>query len=173
MRSKRWLEVPLLVLLLTFNANASIFIVAICKEGIVAVADSRFAFNDADNPTGQPLAYADGINKLIPFGSAILAETGQGFINEERFDQFVKRFATSAGSLTADAILPALLHYGSRTLPPEAIELLSHQHMAIAKFKNGKPTICGYDGRDLPCVNEGYVQSSQRTSIRSARNSAP
>lgn len=153
-------RVALILAFLEASASASIFVVAICKDGIVAVADSRFAFTDADNPTGQPLAYADGLNKIIPFRSAILAETGQGFIGDERFDQFVKRFADSAGPLPADAILPALLRYGVRTLPAGEINILAKQHMAVAKFKSGKPMICGYDGRDLPCVDEGYVQSS-------------
>jgi hypothetical protein len=53
-------RVALILAFLEASASASIFVVAICKDGIVAVADSRFAFTDADNPTGQPLAYADG-----------------------------------------------------------------------------------------------------------------
>ena len=151
----------LALVLLHCSAQASIFVVAISKDGIVAVADSRFAFTDADNPTGQPVAYADGLNKIIRFDSAVIAETGQGFVANERFDQFVQRFAKSAGPLPADEILPALLEYGVKTLPPEGIEVLSRQHMAAAKFKGGKPMICGFDGHDdAPCIGEGFIQSS-------------
>ena len=43
-----------IVLALAFlcsNATASIFVVAICKDGIVAVADSRLAFTDIESAT--------------------------------------------------------------------------------------------------------------------------
>lgn len=130
---------------------------AICKEGVVAVADSRLTFSD--NATGQPLAYADGLPKIIRFDSALMAETGQGFLQDRRFDLFVRQFADSAGPLNADAILPALLDYGRRTLPADDFQVLQHQHMAVARFDNGKPLVCGYDGRH-GCVEKGYIQSS-------------
>jgi hypothetical protein len=138
-------------------ARASIFIVAICKDGIVAVADSRFTFSDAE--TGRAIAYADGIEKIIRFDSALLAETGQGFLSEERFDRFVGRFAAS-GSLPVELLLPSLLEYGHRRLPAEDIPILEHQHMAIAKYRRNQPMICGYDGQLRPCIDRGYIQSS-------------
>src|SRR5262252_8690363 len=67
-----------------YRAKASIFIVAICKDGILAVADSRFTL--FDNDTGRAVAYADGLDKIIHLRAALLAETGQGFIGDERFD---------------------------------------------------------------------------------------
>jgi hypothetical protein len=153
-----WWASSLLFAALTSSASASIFIVAITKDGVVAVADSRLTFSDS--ATGRPVGYADGLDKIISFDSAILAETGQGFIAEERFDLFVKRFAEASGSLPVDSILPRLLEYGSRHLPAEEIPALERQHMAVAKFRNGKPEICGYDGRMGPCVDRAYIQSS-------------
>jgi hypothetical protein len=155
---RRSSAVVLLAALVCFHADASIFIVAICKEGIVAVADSRFTFSDVE--TGRALAYADGIEKIIRLDSALLAETGQGFLSEERFDRFVGRFSTASGPLPVELLLPSLLEYGQRRLPAEDIPALEHQHMAIAKFRRDKPIICGYDGRLRPCIDRGYVQSS-------------
>src|SRR5581483_8902329 len=45
-------------------------------------------------------------------------------------------------------------------LPADDVEVLRKQHLALAKFADGVPVICGYDGRYLPCVAEGYIQSS-------------
>jgi hypothetical protein len=151
-------SVLLLAVLSCLPARASIFIMAIAKDGIVAVADSRFTFSDAE--TGRAIAYADGIQKIIRFDSALLAETGQGFLSEERFDGFVARFAAASGPLPVELLLPTLLEYGSRRLPAEDIPALAHQHMAVAKFRGDKPMICGYDGQFRPCVDRGYVQSS-------------
>ena len=146
---------------LTFFCNctdASIFIVAICKDGIVAVADSRFTF--FDNDTGRAVAYADGLEKIIHLHAALLAETGQGFIGDERFDLFLKRFEKAAGPLPAELVLPSLLEYGGRWLPLEDQQVLRQQHMAVSRFRRDQPIICGYDGRPRPCVDRGYVQSS-------------
>jgi hypothetical protein len=146
---------------LTFFCNctdASIFIVAICKDGIVAVADSRFTF--FDNDTSRAVAYADGLEKIIHLHAALLAETGQGFIGDERFDLFLKRFEKAAGPLPAELVLPSLLEYGGRRLPLEDQRMLQQQHMAMAKFRREQPVICGYDGRLRPCADRGYVQSS-------------
>jgi hypothetical protein len=148
----------LLSALACFPAQASIFIVAICKDGIVAVADSRFTLADSD--TGRALAYADGIDKIIRFDSALLAETGQGFLADERFDRFVARFAAAAGPLPVELLLPSLLEYGSRRLPAEDLRVLERQHMAVAKFRRDRPMLCGYDGRLGPCIDRGYIQSS-------------
>ncbi|HLI82425.1 MAG TPA: hypothetical protein VKV17_00835 [Bryobacteraceae bacterium] len=147
-----------LLLLACLPAQASIFIVAICKDGVVAVADSRFTFSDADS--GRALAYADGIEKIVRFDSAMLAETGQGFLSEERFDQFVARFAEASGSLPVELVLPSLLDYGHRRLPAQDIPALEQQHMAVAKYRRGQAVICGYDGQLRPCVSRGYIQSS-------------
>ena len=142
-------------------ASASIFVLAICKDGVVAVADSRFAFADVTRPDGPPLAYADGINKIIRFDSALIAETGQGFIANERFDEFVKRFsAAPIRELEVDEILPALIQFGAESLPPMGAEALRKQHLAVAKFSEGDAVICGYDGKLRPCIDAGYVQSS-------------
>lgn len=160
-------KAALFLLLACLPARASIFIVAICKDGIVAVADSRFTF--FDNETGRAVAYADGLDKIIRLHDALLAETGQGFIGDERFDLFVKRFEEAGGPLPAELLLPSLLDYGSRRLAPEDVPTLSKQHMAVAKFRrqrhgqllrSAQPIICGYDGRLRPCVDRGYVQSS-------------
>jgi hypothetical protein len=148
----------LLALLACIPSRASIFIVAISKDGIVAVADSRFIFADAD--TGRAFAYADGIEKIIRFDSALLAETGQGFLSEERFDSFVGRFAAASGGPSVELLLPSLLEYGSRRLPTEDIPALERQHMAVAKYRRTQPVICGYDGQLRPCITRGYVQSS-------------
>src|SRR3974377_2409872 len=99
----------LLLAFACFPADASIFIVAICKDGIVAVADSRFTFSD--NDTGRALAYADGLEKIIHLHTALLAETGQGFLGDERFDLFLKRFEEAAGPLPVELLLPSLLEY--------------------------------------------------------------
>jgi hypothetical protein len=148
-------------------ARASIFIIAISKDGIVAVADSRFTF--FDNETGRAVAYADGLDKIIRLHDALLAETGQGFIGDERFDLFVKRFEDGGGPLPAELFFRSLLDYGSRRLPPEDVPALAKQHMAVAKFRrqrhgqplrSAEPIICGYAGRLLPCIDRGYVQSS-------------
>jgi hypothetical protein len=149
------------VLHLTFlccRASASIFIVAICKDGIVAVADSRFTV--FDNDTGRAVAYADGLEKIVHLRAALLAETGQGFIGDERFDLFLKRFEEAAGPLPVELLLPSLLEFGARRLPAEDQRVLEQQHMAVAKFRREQPIICGYDGRLRPCVDRGYVQSS-------------
>lgn len=160
-------KAALLLLLACLPARASIFIIAICKDGIVAVADSRFTF--FDNETGRAVAYADGLDKIIRLDDALLAETGKGFIGDERFDLFVKRFEDGGGPLPAELFLPALLDYGSRRLSPEDMSALANQHMAVAKFRrerhgqplrSAEPIICGWDGRLLPCVDRGYVQSS-------------
>jgi hypothetical protein len=145
-------------LLLCLPARASIFIVAISKEGVVAVADSRFTFADSD--TGRALAYADGIEKIIRLDSALLVETGQGFIAGKRFDQLVAKFSQASGPLPVELLLPSLLEYGSRRLDAEDRQVLEQQHMAVAKFRGGRPFICGYDGQLRPCVDRGYVQSS-------------
>jgi hypothetical protein len=139
-------------------ADASIFIVAICQDGIVAVADSRFTF--FDNDTGRAVAYADGLEKIIHLDGALLAETGQGFIGDERFDLFLKRFENDAGPLPAELLLPSLLEYGGRRLPLEDQQVLQQQHMAVAKFRREEPIICGYDGKPRPCVDRGYLESS-------------
>jgi len=151
-------RVALLLLGVCFHARASIFIVAICKDGIVAVADSRFTL--FDNDTGSALAYADGLDKIIRLHSALLAETGEGFIGDERFDLFVRRFEDAVGPLPVELLLPSLLDYGARRLPAEDLPTLARQHMAVAKFRRERPFICGYDGRLLPCVDRGYIQSS-------------
>jgi hypothetical protein len=147
-----------LLLLACFPTHASIFIVAICKDGIVAVADSRFTFADAD--TGRALAYADGMEKIVRFDSALLAETGQGFLSEERFDRFVTQFAEASGPLPVELLLPSLLDYGHRRLPTADLPALEQQHMAMAKYRRAQPVICGYDGQLRPCVTRGYIQSS-------------
>src|SRR5215469_11380232 len=152
------LRSSLLLALVCVPAAASIFVVAICRDGIVAVADSRFTFADTD--TGRALAYADGLEKIIHLPSALLAETGEGFIAGERFDRFVARFSDAAGPLPVELLLPALLEYGSRRLDAEDMRVLERQHMAIAKFRRGTPVICGYDGQFRPCVDRGYIQSS-------------
>jgi hypothetical protein len=174
-RTSRRSRVALLLLLACFPARASIFIVAICKDGVVAVADSRFTF--FDNDTGRALAYADGLEKIIRFQAALLAETGQGFLGEERFDLFVKRFEEGAGSLPVELLLPSLLEYGVRRLPAQDQRVLEQQHMAVAKLRGERPIICGYDGRLRPCVDRGYVQSSptdfERLSGRLPTMSAP
>jgi hypothetical protein len=154
----RLLRAALILACFDSSALPSIFVAAICKDGVVVVADSRLTFTD--NQTGQPVAYADGLNKIIRFDSAVMAETGQGFLTDQRFDEFVKQFADSAGSLAADAILPALLQYGSRKLAPDDLEILKRQHMAVAKFRKGAPLLCGYDGKYRPCVGKDYIQSS-------------
>jgi len=141
-----------------YRAKASIFIVAICKDGILAVADSRFTL--FDNDTGRAVAYADGLDKIIHLRAALLAETGQGFIGDERFDLFLKRFEEAAGPLPVEMLLPSLLGFGARRLPAEDQRVLEQQHMAVAKFRGEQPIICGYDGRLRPCVDRGYVQSS-------------
>jgi len=143
------------------SADASIFVLAICKDGVVAVADSRFAFVDITSATGRPLAYADGMNKIMRLASALMVETGEGFIANERFDEFVRRFsAAPIRALEVDEILPALLEYGSQALPPSSVEALRRQHLAVAKFAGGDAVICGFDGKFRPCIDEGYVQSS-------------
>lgn len=148
----------MLVLLAYFPARASIFIVAICKDGVVAVADSRFTF--FDNQTGRALAYADGLEKIVRLHAGLLAETGQGFMGDERFDLFLKRFEDGAGSLPVESLLPSLLEYGARRLSAEDRRVLEQQHMAVAKFRGERSMICGYDGRLRPCIDHGYVQSS-------------
>jgi len=159
-------HVRLVYLLLTLasfrpSADASIFVLAICKDGVVAVADSRFAFVDITSTTGKPMAYADGMNKIMRLASAVMVETGEGFIANQRFDEFVRRFsAAPIRALEVDEILPALLEYGSQTLPPSSAEVLKRQHLAVAKYSDGDPVICGYDGKFRPCIDEGYVQSS-------------
>ena len=155
--------VYLLLILASFQpcADASIFVLAICKDGVVAVADSRFAFVDITSTTGKPLAYADGMNKIMRLASAVMVETGEGFIANQRFDEFVRRFsAAPIRALEVDEILPALLEYGSQALPPSSVEALRRQHLAVAKFADGDPVICGYDGKFRPCIDQGYVQSS-------------
>lgn len=143
------------------RAGASIFVLAICKDGVVAVADSRFAFVDITSTTGKPLAYADGMNKIMRLAGAVMVETGEGFIANQRFDEFVRRFsAAPIRALEVDEILPALLEYGSQTLSPFAVEALKRQHLAVAKFVDGDAVICGYDGKLRPCIDAGYVQSS-------------
>jgi hypothetical protein len=132
------------------------------------VADSRIAFSDVTSATGRPLAYADGLNKIIRFDSAVMAETGQGFMAEERFDLFVQRFDSAAGSLAVNSILPALLQFGSRTLPALENDVLRKQHMAVAKFTNRTALICGYDGKLGPCLDSGFIQSS-RTDFENLR----
>src|SRR5579864_5138149 len=154
----RLLRAALILACFDSSALPSIFVAAICKDGVVVVADSRLTFTD--NQTGQPVAYADGLNKIIRFDSAVMAETGQGFLTDQRFDVFVKQFADSTGSLAADAILPALLQYGSRRLSADDLEILKKQHMAVAKFSKGAPLLCGYDGKLRPCVSKAYIQSS-------------
>ena len=160
-------KAALFLLLACFPARASIFIVAICKDGIVAVADSRFTF--FDNETGRGVAYADGLDKIIRIHDALLAETGQGFIGNERFDLFVNKFEDADGPLPVELLLPSLLEYGGRRLPPEDQRVLEQQHMAVAKFRrqrhgqplrSAQPFVCGYDGRLRPCIDRGYVQSS-------------
>jgi hypothetical protein len=149
----------LLLALAAIPAQASIFVVAISKDGVVAVADSRFTFSD--NDTGRALAYADGLDKIIHLPAALLAETGEGFIGDERFDRIVARFSDASGALPVELLLPSLLEYGSRRLAPEAMRALERQHMAVAKFRRGTiPVICGYDGQFRPCVDRGYIQSS-------------
>lgn len=148
----------LLLALAAIPAQASIFVVAISKDGVVAVADSRFTFSD--NDTGRALAYADGIDKIIHLPSALLAETGEGFIGDERFDRFMARFSDASGALPVELLLPAILEYGNRKLAPEDMRVLERQHMAVAKFRRGTPVICGYDGQFRPCVDRGYIQSS-------------
>jgi hypothetical protein len=115
------------------------------------------------------VAYADGLDKIIRLHDALLAETGQGFIGDERFDLFVKRFEDGGGPLPAELFFRSLLDYGSRRLPPEDVPALAKQHMAVAKFRrqrhgqplrSAEPIICGYAGRLLPCIDRGYVQSS-------------
>ena len=114
----RTIRILAAVALTQIAASASIFVLAICKDGVVAVADSRFAFADVTRPDGPPLAYADGINKIMRFDSALIAETGQGFIANERFDEFVKRFsAAPIRELEVDEILPALIQFGAESLP--------------------------------------------------------
>ena len=166
----RLLRGLLIVALFQLNAAASIFVIAICKDGIIAVADSRLTFSD--NQTGRPVAYADGLNKIVRFDSAVMAETGQGFLAGRRFDEFVTQFAVSAGPLSPDGILPALLRYGSRTLAAEDLRILAVQHMAVARFRNGEPWICGYDGKFRPCVHQDYIQSSP-TDFEMLRNRLP
>lgn len=156
----RLAHISLILASFAATADASIFILAISKDGIVAVADSRFAFADITSITDRPIAYADGMNKIIRLDSALMVETGQGFIGNQRFDDFVGRFASSAGRLEVDEILPALLEYGHRTLHAEGIEALNKQHLAVAKFADGVPVLCGFDGKLRPCIDEGYVQSS-------------
>ncbi len=155
---------------LALPIRASIFIVAICKDGIVAVADSRFTFADSD--TGRALAYADGLEKIIHLPSALLAETGQEFISGVRFDRFLAAFSDASGSLPAEQVLPSLLEYGSRRLSAEDFQVLERQHLAAAKFRSRIPVICGYDGRFRPCVNQGYVQSSP-TDFEALTNKLP
>jgi hypothetical protein len=146
---------------LVIQARASIFILAICKDGVVAVADSRFAFVDNTSKTQKPLAYADGLSKIIRLDSALMVETGQGFIGNERFDQFVRRFsAAPIPPLEVDEILPTLIQFGNQTLPPVVAGMLRKQHLAVAKFEDGDAVICGYDGKMRPCIDQGYVQSS-------------
>lgn len=150
-----------ILIALAISAHASIFVLAICKDGVVAVADSRFTFVDSTSTSGQPLAYADGLNKIMRLNSALMVETGEGFIGNERFDAFVKRFtAAPIPALDVQEILPALLEYGSLTLAPGPKAMLMRQHLAIAKFSGGDPVICGYDGKLRPCIDQGYVQSS-------------
>ena len=148
----RLCRIALMVVFFALRASASIFIMAICKDGVVAVADSRMAFSDVTSATDRPLAYADGLNKITRFDSALLAATGQGFIGEDRFDDVVRRFAASAGPLAPEAILPGLIRWTGSAL--------RQQHLAVAKFANGKPVICGYDGQYRSCIGEAYVQSS-------------
>jgi hypothetical protein len=148
----------LLLALAWIPAQASIFVVAISKDGVVAVADSRFTFSD--NDTGRALAYADGLDKIIHLPSALLAETGEGFLSHERFDRFVARFSDASGPLPVELLLPSLLEYGSRRLAPGDMRVLERQHMAVAKFRRGTAVICGYDGQFRPCVDRGYIQSS-------------
>ena len=150
----------LLIALLAARASASIFIMAICKDGVVVVADSRIAFSDITSKSDKPLAYADGLNKIIRFDSAVMAETGQGYIGNERFDGFVQRFSASAPALEPESILPALLRFGRRALPADDVPALMRQHMAVAKFAKGAPLICGYDGKPGPCLDSGFIQSS-------------
>jgi hypothetical protein len=153
-----WRNSAVFLALACLPARASIFIVAICRDGVVAVADSRFTFSDSD--TSRALAYADGLDKIIRFDAALLAETGQGFIADERFDRFVARFSKTAGPLPVELLLPTLLEYGGRRLSAEDMNALAQQHMAVAKFRREHAMICGYDGRLRPCVDRGYVQSS-------------
>ena len=161
MMTARPIRILIILTLLSISAPASIFVLAICKEGVVAVADSRFAFADVTRADGQPLAYADGINKIIRFDSALMVETGQGFIANERFDEFVRRFsAAPIRVLEVDEVLPALIEFGVQTLPPVGVEMLRRQHLAVAKFADGDAVICGYDGKLRPCIDAGYVQSS-------------
>lgn len=153
--------ISLILAWLASSANASIFVLAICKEGVVAVADSRLAFVDITSVTDRPVAYADGLNKIIRLDSAaLMVETGQGFIANQRFDDFVARFAPSAAHLEVDEILPALMQYGQRTLHADGAQALNKQHLAVAKFADGIPVICGFDGKFRPCIDQGYVQSS-------------
>ena len=156
----RFLLIALALVSFEVSATASIFVMAICKDGVVVVADSRMAFSDNAGATGQPLAYADGLNKIIRFDSAVMAETGQGFLGYQRFDAFVQQFAAASGALAAESILPALLEYGTRRLPADDVYVLKKQHMAVAKFTDGRPRFCGYDGKYGPCLGDGYVQSS-------------
>jgi hypothetical protein len=67
----RLLRAALILACFDSSALPSIFVAAICKDGVVVVADSRLTFTD--NQTGQPVAYADGLNKIIRFDSAVMA----------------------------------------------------------------------------------------------------
>ena len=144
------------MLLLVQPCTASLFIVAICRDGIVAVADSRITFQIDRVPIG----YADGMEKLIALENAVIAQAGYGFIGHHRFDTLFQRFYAATSRQSIQQVLPDFLTFASGQLTPEADRLLDTQRMAIARYEKGRPVICVVANRkQSPCISEGAFLS--------------
>ena len=144
-----------------YSIGGSIFIAAICKDGILIVSDSRGSVLDKRLRAATPIAYFDGIQKIFFLGDRAVVNTGQGFIGDipigSLWDKSRERFPESP----LDAFLPNAFELARSLVSLDAVTLLKKNMIALAGVQQRSAAICYYDGDGaFGCIHDGLVQSS-------------
>lgn len=157
-----------------YQIGGSIFIAAICKDGIIVVSDSRGSVLDKRRGAGAPIAYFDGIQKIFFVGDRAVVNTGQGFIGTMPIRKLWERTFAEFPRISMESFLPRAFEIStSQEASPDALALLKKHRIALAGFRERRPAICYYDGdEEFGCTNDGFVQSSP-TTFRNFRDRLP
>jgi 20S proteasome alpha/beta subunit len=149
-------------------SGGSFVAAVICADGIVVASDSRGTINISRNEDKTPVAYFDGIQKIFPVGSNVLASYGRGTFSGLFFSNMVEDFArTEYAKEPVDRLLGAFLIFSSKQYTHAVLDQLWHEVMIAGGYINDQPRICVFDaarsdkGLSLfECVKSGIAETS-------------
>lgn len=148
------------------GSRGSFIIAAICQDGILIVSESRANIYDKSDQNQKPIAYYDSCQKIFPFDTVAMAETGHGLILNVFFSEIRNDFSRAlVRQPPTQELLPEFMRYCHRIYPPQAFAQLQEQKLFAAGFSGEHPVICYFNKDQEPgpfaCIQDnGFIQSA-------------